>query len=486
MRFVSLVALLSLAACAETPPASAPAPATVGGFAGKADDVGAARPYGGPDAARWQTEAVLANAARAALAAAPAGALVSIPTRLHDTGDRPFGDGQTNAVARMEAWSAPRPPLVATLLPATGEVRFALDRTLVADALVVDYGLSEAQPAPTGSVTLPLAADADGDRHATWTLPAGVDFAAAVSEGWALVRPAGWRDAFPLRFRFPRHGVDEMVASVPADRRAANLIDPAGIAGTNPGAEALPGHAGPFRNERVHAGAGEAVTAVGGARAWTRANPFKQLYLCLDGRDHAAEAAAGVPSGAGWHVIGDPAETLLNTLEDGALLAGWASESPPAAFDAALGDGGAAYGLTEVATFGWLRPGEALVTGRRDASRVFHWFAADEAPRCLEVWVHECRPGADMTFACAGRPVRFEAEVRTAWGERAVLVGDHPALGGWDVARGVAMDPVAWPLWAATVELPPGETVRFKVVTVGADGSVTWPAGPDQVLTAPR
>lgn len=495
-RLLLLFALLATA-CA---PAAAPdgvavaAAAPVGSaVAAKADGAGADVPYGGVEPARWNTEAVLANAARRALAGAPSDALVSVPTRLYVTDLRPFGDGQSNAIARMEHWAAPRPPIVATLLPAAGEVRFLVDRAVptAASALVIDFGMTPDHPAPTGSVTLPWTVDAAGDRHAVWSLPPEVDFADAVSEARALVRPADWADAFPLRFRFPRRSVDAMVDSVPPHQRhtadGVALPDPARVAGAAAArlGAGVAGYAGPFRNESVHAGAGDAVTAVGGARAWVRQDPFKQLYLCLDPRDLAAEAAAGAPSGAGWHAIGDPAETLLNTVEGGALLAGWAADAPVSGAMLDAAGAGLAYGLREVATFGWLRPGEALVTAKRDARDAYHWFAADHAPRCVEVWVHDCRPGADMTFACGGRDVRFEAVVDTAWGESARLVGDHPALGAWDPARGVPMDPAAWPVWSAHVELPAGETVRFKVVRVAADGAVTWPAGPDATFTVP-
>jgi hypothetical protein len=133
--------------------------------------------------------------------------------------------------------------------------------------------------------------------------------------------------------------------------------------------------------------------------------PFKIMYTCFDRRQPDREASApdgGVASGGGWHRIGDPAETILNDLEPGPIPVAWATGNPAAG--AAPPSGGFAYGLTDLATFRWLRPGEAFVTSRgTDAQPHYHWYFFPGAkPACTEEWVHPCVP-TGVTFACAAQ-----------------------------------------------------------------------------------
>lgn len=480
-----------LAACA-TPPApemvAAPAERPAAAVVGKADQASAtaAGPWGGADPARWTPEAVLANAAEEALAD-PAVVVVAFPVRLSASDVAPFGDGQTNAVVDLPGWSVPRPPVVAALRH-DGAVTLRLDHAL---GPIAGLSLQVEDGAP---LHLALAPDAAGHASATWQPPAG--WRPATDR--LILRPDGWNDAFPLSFRHPVRDADVLADSVPAPLRPAALPDPAGVSG-RPGsaADALaaqgagPGynHA-PYVTPTVHAGLPGRVTAVGGARSWVTEAPFKHVYLCLDGRDAAAEAATGAPSGAGWHAIGDPAESLVNSLEAVPLLAAWGQAHLFADDEHgfAFGAGAAAYGLTDVATFRHLQPGEALVTGRDSdyGPPVFHWYAAAAAPACVEIWVHPCGLDADETFAC--RPAAVQLQVRgahTVAGEAIFLVGDHPALGAWDAAQAVPLDPAGYPTWLAELRLPPGETLHFKPIRRDAAGRVTWSGGADHTWTVP-
>ena len=491
----SLTSLAALAvfACAEAPPPSVTHTrgAALPGFAGKADQP--VVPFGGPDTRRWRAEAIVANAAAEHLAGAPAGAVVSVPLALVDSGERPFGDGQSNARAELRGWSVARPPVVAVLRPgAPATVDLHLDRALpaVGDALVVEWWTGAADT-PAGSATLSLTVDAEGHRRARWSVPSVLDFGAAASAHVALVRPLGWADGFPLRFRMPVHAVDALLDTAPArtlaDGRA--LPDPAGLAqGGQPH-----GWAGPFRATDLHGHSHGEPTAVGGGDAWVMEAPdapFKHVYLCMDPRDAAVEARHGTPSGTGWHAIGDAAETLANTVAGGPLLVGYAEAEPlpPARYDAV--GAGAAYGLDAVASFRRLLPGEALVTGRRPGgAAVFHWFAALPERACAEIYVHDCAPGVEATFACADATTTVQVSVRaeTAWGETIRVVGDHPALGSWDPASGLALsaDP-DYPVWRGALPLAPGTPLELKLVRVAADGAVTWASGPNQRYTVPQ
>lgn len=123
-------------------------------------------------------------------------------------------------------------------------------------------------------------------------------------------------------------------------------------------------------------------TAIGGVLTWGIVNnsqgPFKHLYTCFEGRNLSEESKTGVPSGAGWHHIGDAGETLLNTLETAEI---------PVAVGRSHNNNDSAYKLTETVTATWLKPEEALVS----LQGTFHWYLnPSEAAVCTEIWVHNC------------------------------------------------------------------------------------------------
>lgn len=53
-------------------------------------------------------------------------------------------------------------------------------------------------------------------------------------------------------------------------------------------------------------------------------SPLKTVYSCWSPRNLQQEKQYGVPSGAGWHLIGDPAETIFNNVRSGEMLVGMA------------------------------------------------------------------------------------------------------------------------------------------------------------------
>ncbi len=73
---------------------------------------------------------------------------------------------------------------------------------------------------------------------------------------------------------------------------------------------------------------------------------------------------------------------------------------------------------------------------------------------------------------------------RTRWGEAVVLVGEHPALGGWDPARGVVLTTHAdlFPIWTGKATLPRGASTAWKLVLRDADGNVRWEEGWDRTF----
>jgi hypothetical protein len=142
--------------------------------------------------------------------------------------------------------------------------------------------------------------------------------------------------------------------------------------------------------------------------------PFKILYTCFeerrshhpqgndrdcDGLSRNSEEEAGVPSGGGWHKIGDPAETLFNSLERVPLLVAAGFERPAERSGTRPPSGSYAFGLKDVAIARWLWPGEAFLTANSEKDsngnsfNNYHWFLFHaDRETCTVEWVHPKRP----------------------------------------------------------------------------------------------
>ncbi|GAA3337578.1 hypothetical protein GCM10020358_14360 [Amorphoplanes nipponensis] len=79
----------------------------------------------------------------------------------------------------------------------------------------------------------------------------------------------------------------------------------------------------------------------------------------------------------------------------------------------------------------------------------------------------------------------FHVTAQTTWGQQVLVVGDVPALGGWDPARGLALDASGYPVWSGGTGLPPGTAVAYKYVLRNSDGSVTWEGGANRTTVTP-
>ncbi len=96
--------------------------------------------------------------------------------------------------------------------------------------------------------------------------------------------------------------------------------------------------------------------------------------------------------------------------------------------------------------------------------------------------------GIDSPADREAAPVMFHAEHDgTGWGDRVFVVGDDPALGGWDPHRGVELKTSddLFPSWAGHIRLPAGADVEYKFVTIRADGSVDWEPGANRSMHVP-
>ena len=365
---------LLLAACATSEPSIED-----GVTGGKADGASTVTfpanlpAWGGDDASKHTPEAIIANAVTAELQRDPL-ARVSVPVQLQQSQLAPFGDGQTNAAASFAWWkNIARPPVVGTRRGTRAVVRF--DR-----ALPITDGAFEIWVGGAWQRTATSTRNAAGD----WVIE--VDGPAQF-----VVSPRGWRDGFPLSFEMPVSSIADRVRGLPSLPTGEPIVDPVGAAGDAPYATlkstSFPSafvNQTPYVSDTVHSafpqGGTPRVTAVGGASTWVAQAPFKHLYVCFDERSRAREAQFGVPSGAGWHHIGDNGETIVASLEASALLVGYAA---PTGATAPSG-GSFAYGLGHATTYALLQPGQAFDTPKGG----FHWYAVHHAKKaCVQIFV---------------------------------------------------------------------------------------------------
>lgn len=229
----------------------------------------------------------------------------------------------------------------------------------------------------------------------------------AIEVGWYEVRPQGRKEIFYFYFDPSTLAVNKFLEGIPAGLRTfaggRPAPNPAKITAGKAYEELQQKDLGPGYNKKawpdtsVHGRfptkEGE-YTAVGGVQTWgiveKEFGPFKHLYTCFEDRKLNSENEKGVPSGAGWHHIGDAAETILNTLE---------SLPVPIAIAREHKFPNAAFGMTHTISATWLSANEAAVTKQGE----FHWYVIPyEQPVCAEVWVHNCvlGPVNNWGFKC--------------------------------------------------------------------------------------
>lgn len=73
--------------------------------------------------------------------------------------------------------------------------------------------------------------------------------------------------------------------------------------------------------------------------------------------------------------------------------------------------------------------------------------------------------------------VTFNITASTELGESIEILSDLPQLGNGDVHRAVALDTGFYPVWTATIELPPGESISYQYLKINSEGEVVWDGG---------
>lgn len=426
-------------------------------------DASSSAPWGGANSQNWKPEAILANATSRALNLAwkeknLVDALIAVPVQMIYTNNRVYCDGQTNASLTFGNWSHKEPQIVASLLTFkddTRKVKFLFSKNLNLKELkmsLIAFIPSTNETPKRFDASIDLTAAAEG-IVGSWDVPSNIAFGDLTSSRVLWLKPNGWSDAFPIDFRMTVLSTKELLQASPEKKMAKSqsLLDPLAIRSdsqknkklsleqllaTSYGPAWDQHNKGAYEPNNIHAevesNSQKFSTATGKGWTWVANRnqkenvPFKNLYTCFDKRNYSSESILGVPSGGGWHEIGDAAETIINNIETSPVVVGMATGVPwPTPPDSS----GFAWGLKDVAVIRFLKPDEALITAagdqtwREDANfrvekeknpdacgrenrakgdgggRNYHWFYFHhEIPVCTQEWVHNCVPNEKNSF----------------------------------------------------------------------------------------
>ncbi len=99
--------------------------------------------------------------------------------------------------------------------------------------------------------------------------------------------------------------------------------------------------------------------------------------------------------------------------------------------------------------------------------------------------------GAGDSIALYGPPIpnvsgaAFAVNATTSPGQDIYVVGDIPALGGWNTGQALKLAPTAYPTWNLDVALPAGSSIQYKYLRKDPSGAVTWESGANRTATVP-
>jgi hypothetical protein len=407
------------------------------------------RPWGGA-IAEWKDEAILANSVSEALndgwkVPGVQDVLVSVPMKMipgkvpvqgSNYGNRPYGDGQTNALGTFgNAWTQKQPQLISTLVTLSSgltQLKFRFHRSLVLSEPQVQF-IYWADGKKREKTIGEMKKSAEGDFEFEWkpTDQDGLKWGDLYKNQIAYIRPKGWKDFFPVDFRDVAVPNKELLNQMPLDKQKlgiGTLLDPENVSvqGQNTSEFPFQKMGDPnFGKARLNAEKYFPVVGIhnfffteNGSKIQTAVNdgatvvipkgiaPFKMAYICFEPRNETAESLAGLPSGGGWHEIGDPAETVINSLENAPIVFGYANGHPGA--DKPEGSN-YAYGLTDVTVVRKVFPGMSIVSSAGPTTlaegytpqrghgpsqgRNYHWFVFNQMNYvCAAEWVHNCVP----------------------------------------------------------------------------------------------
>ncbi|MEU9095509.1 carbohydrate-binding module family 20 domain-containing protein [Streptomyces sp. NPDC048428] len=79
----------------------------------------------------------------------------------------------------------------------------------------------------------------------------------------------------------------------------------------------------------------------------------------------------------------------------------------------------------------------------------------------------------------------FGVNATTQLGQNIYVTGNQSALGSWNPAAALKLDPATYPVWKLDVSLPAGTSFEYKYVRKDASGNVTWESGANRTATVP-
>ncbi|MFF9347540.1 carbohydrate-binding module family 20 domain-containing protein [Streptomyces sp. NPDC014734] len=79
----------------------------------------------------------------------------------------------------------------------------------------------------------------------------------------------------------------------------------------------------------------------------------------------------------------------------------------------------------------------------------------------------------------------FGVDATTVPGQNIYVTGDRAALGNWNPASALKLDPATYPVWKLDVALPAGTAFAYKYLRKDANGNVTWESGANRTATVP-
>ncbi|MGX1884738.1 carbohydrate-binding module family 20 domain-containing protein [Streptomyces sp. NPDC055287] len=91
--------------------------------------------------------------------------------------------------------------------------------------------------------------------------------------------------------------------------------------------------------------------------------------------------------------------------------------------------------------------------------------------------------GTDPTPVTAG--ASFNVNATTTLGQNIYVTGNQAALGNWNTAGAVKLDPAGYPVWKLDVALSAGTSFEYKYLRKDAAGAVTWESGANRTATVP-
>jgi hypothetical protein len=81
--------------------------------------------------------------------------------------------------------------------------------------------------------------------------------------------------------------------------------------------------------------------------------------------------------------------------------------------------------------------------------------------------------------------VLFSENATTTLGENIFVVGSAAQLGNWNSSNAIPLDATNYPVWGATVYLPPSTTFEYKFIRKETNGSIVWESDPNRQDTTP-